>query len=229
MFNIQKFNIKNDSDNYPILLSETFRDSFMASLFPTIEIYEQVHVYDGLNCDFYFTVGLLLKDHFTDEMGTSVFGNSYTVSEETYHTSLNSKIHVTKDIYCDLELDTDFEVIANLAKDSNYSELFSDSLKIETRTTKDIRLNLSFTDILNTSIMADIFDRNVTTINISIPPNGVLEIDSDNYTVYLNDENVFDTYTGNWIFLDRSVIELIVEVGNNRTVSGNIVYREMYL
>lgn len=67
-------------------------------------------------------------------------------------------------------------------------------------------------------------------VTANIPPGGTLIIDSENYNVLLNGENVIDTHSGEWLWLDRNVYDVVVGpmtgVGySNKT----ILYTERWL
>lgn len=68
------------------------------------------------------------------------------------------------------------------------------------------------------------------TISITIPANGRLEIDSENYTVTLNGENILFAYSGAWLELDRSVkfVEVALPTSPGAWAVG-IEYRERFL
>ena len=65
--------------------------------------------------------------------------------------------------------------------------------------------------------------------NIEIPPGGRLVIDSDNYTVYLNNENAIHTYSGDWIKINRAFQSIEVDSGTSGDVDVSVLYRERFL
>lgn len=64
---------------------------------------------------------------------------------------------------------------------------------------------------------------------VSIPPGGRLVIDSENYTAYLENENVMHAYEGDWIKLRRQLIGVDVSGGISGDLDVAILYREAYL
>lgn len=228
-FNLQKFNIKTINEDLVILLSADFKDELISSLYPSIDISANMYVFDSLSSTLEFTIGILSELDLKDSLVSKTFVEIYVPIEVEYNDILTSFVSTEKEIYYNLEfkdpLIADFILLKNLY----FTELFKDESMMKTTGSKELFLNMSYSDVLSSNIISDIFDTEVTTISITIPAGGILEIDSNNYTVYLNNDNVFDSYSGSWVFLDRGVKELVVGVGNGRTIKGNVIYRERYL
>lgn len=66
-------------------------------------------------------------------------------------------------------------------------------------------------------------------LDVVIPPGGRLVIDSDHYTIYLNNQNAIHAYSGDWIKLSRPFLALEVESGTSGALDVGILYREAYL
>jgi hypothetical protein len=66
-------------------------------------------------------------------------------------------------------------------------------------------------------------------INVTIPPNGEVRIDSNAFTAMLGQQNIIHLYSGDWIEFTRDMIVLNVEAGTSGDIDGNIVYDERYL
>lgn len=69
-------------------------------------------------------------------------------------------------------------------------------------------------------------------VAVSLPPGAVLEIDSNNFTVKLNGENVLYAQSGEWIFVSRDTQQISLDVTSWETgtrLNGEMVYRERYL
>lgn len=65
--------------------------------------------------------------------------------------------------------------------------------------------------------------------DLTMPPGSRLVIDTENYTAYLDNENVIHLHDGDWIRLDRSMVEFIVASGITGDLSGTVVFKEWYL
>lgn len=69
-------------------------------------------------------------------------------------------------------------------------------------------------------------------VAVSLPPGAVLEIDSDNFTVKLNGENVLYAQSGEWIFVSRDTQQISLDVTSwnaGTRLRGEMAYRERYL
>ena len=69
----------------------------------------------------------------------------------------------------------------------------------------------------------------VLTVDITIPAGGELRIDSENYTVTLNGENVLYAQSGYWPILSRELAQMTVDSGTGGEMTGEIVYAERWL
>ena len=67
----------------------------------------------------------------------------------------------------------------------------------------------------------------VTIILGSIPPGSELRIDSDNFTVTLDGENVLYMQEGDWIDLERQLRGLVINAAGS--LEGEVIYTERYL
>lgn len=65
--------------------------------------------------------------------------------------------------------------------------------------------------------------------DIVIPVGGVLVIDADNCTAYLNNESVIDLYSGDWIWLTRLLLGIDVTSNTSGSIDVKLLYRERYL
>lgn len=81
--------------------------------------------------------------------------------------------------------------------------------------------------ILSAFADAGSLEQLVTVILGSIPPGSELRIDSDNFTVTLDGENILYMQEGDWIDLDRQLRSVIVNAAGS--LEGEIIYTERYL
>lgn len=65
--------------------------------------------------------------------------------------------------------------------------------------------------------------------NIVIPAGGILVIDSDNCTAYLNNENVIDLYSGDFLWLTKMLLGLDVSSNTSGDIDVKLLYRERFL
>ena len=65
--------------------------------------------------------------------------------------------------------------------------------------------------------------------DIVIPAGGVLVIDAENCTAYLNNESVIDLYSGDWIWLTRLLLGVDISSNTSGDIDAKLLYRERYL
>ena len=64
---------------------------------------------------------------------------------------------------------------------------------------------------------------------LSIPPDGIIVVDSETFTALLNNENIIDKYSGEWIFLDPKLTGLYITSDTGGDLETRIFYREEFL
>lgn len=239
MYNLQKYNVKGSSGDVQLYLLDEFTDLLGASLYTSLDISVSENLTDLASAKIDLTIGIKSKVDYEDSLFIDVVGNPGTVLDGEFRETLSSYITTEKIIYATFGLEEDQDkrkeeaIFLNakitLFKNILLNEEYEDGLTQKLKMSKDLYLQFIGTDLLGSKIMANLYDTEQSTINITIPPGGVLEIDSETYTVYLNDTNVFDSYTGAWVMFDRDTTELTLGVGNGRVISGDILYRERYL
>lgn len=83
--------------------------------------------------------------------------------------------------------------------------------------------------IFGTSISAEALEEFIMDLNITIPKNGVLVIDSDNFRVLLNGNNAIKYHSGDWIDqLNRTSKSITIQGGGN-SLEATIYYQELWL
>lgn len=239
MYNLQKYNVKGSSGEGQLYLLDEFTDLLGASIYTSLDMSVTENLTDFASAKIGLTVGIKSKVDYTDSLSIDAIGSPGTILDGEFIENLSSSIRTEKIVYATFGLEEDEdkhkeEVIflnakLTLSKNVFLNEEYEDGLNQKLKLSKDLYLQFIGTDLLGSKLMANIYDTEHTAINITIPPGSVLEIDSENYTVYLNNENVFDSYTGSWVIFDRDTIELTLGVGNGRVISGDILYRERYL
>lgn len=85
-------------------------------------------------------------------------------------------------------------------------------------------------ELLYGSVGSRIFDYKYITLDVVIPPGGILIIDSDNYNCLLNSENVIDKQSGSWLDeLSRNTFDVTIASGIAGNLEGSLLYTERYL
>ncbi len=84
-------------------------------------------------------------------------------------------------------------------------------------------------EIVNCLVSTAVFDTLYVTLDVTIPPGGKLILDSENFLALLNDENVLDKHSGDWVELSRSVEQIIIDGGGTSALNATMLYTERYL
>lgn len=84
-------------------------------------------------------------------------------------------------------------------------------------------------EIMNGSTSTAQYDTEYIEISVPIPAGGKLVIDSENYTVTLNGENVLHAQSGAWLMLDRDVQSVKIIFPSRVRADAYLEYKERFL
>ena len=124
-------------------------------------------------------------------------------------------------------LEDQLESAAQAGANIHLSIHWGSSLKETARLGADYYYSAAMSAILSAFADASNLEELVTVILGSIPPGSELRIDSDNFTVTLDGENILYMQEGDWIDLERQLWGLIVNGAGQ--LEGEIIYTERYL
>lgn len=94
---------------------------------------------------------------------------------------------------------------------------------------KNIPLIFFGSEILNAMASVYTLDSETMQISVEIPPGGRLYIDCDHFNILLNGQNILHLHSGEWIWLDRDLIRLVIDSGTGGPLDGNLVITERFL
>lgn len=83
-------------------------------------------------------------------------------------------------------------------------------------------------EIISAACDAEASDILEITIDVTIAPGQILVIDSDNYVVLLDGENIVDKHEGRWLTLDRLVRAVQIGTGSASELQSSILYTERW-
>lgn len=148
--------------------------------------------------------------------------------ESNFKESILSKVKLAEDINFEIDINSDFKISCNIYLDSKFDFNIFENLYI-----KDLTFgkNILFKDYVNseellTNLKSNILNNWITKINAS---GKRIEIDSDKYTVYIDEENALDKFQGDWIYLSRDIESIEISSSNNKKIKGKIIFRERFL
>lgn len=123
----------------------------------------------------------------------------------------------------------DVKAVAYLGKNIGFAVRMSDALLADIHAVKDIRTSLELGEAVMGILSPALLDTEVFHLDVTVPPGGVITIDSDHYEAYLDNQRVLHLQSGDWIFPDRDLIDVIVDTGSGGALAGWALYKERYL
>lgn len=155
--------------------------------------------------------------------------DSYITILGKYYEGLNFTSKLSENINFKLDLNSDIKLNAYLSSNNNIILNSIENLKL-----KEVKgsLNITFRDLkldenLITNFNSEILFNLLTEIDTRLTKGQKLVIDSNNFTAYLDDENVLDKFQGNWINISRDIES--IEIKSNGKIKGKIIFRERFL
>lgn len=148
--------------------------------------------------------------------------------ESDFKEEVLSKVKLVEDISFEIDVNNDFKVSCNVGLDSTFDFNIFENLYIrDTSFGKDILIkeNINSEELL-TNLKSTVLNNWITEINGS---GKRIEIDSDKYTVYIDEENALDKFQGDWIYLSREIESIEISSSNNKKITGKIIFRERFL
>ncbi len=116
-----------------------------------------------------------------------------------------------------------------LVKDFPVMLTTTDEINLSADVAKDIARSILSTSGLYVETEAAFVDTETITINITLPPGGVLRIDTENYVVTMNEQNALNQQVGDWIKLARGLQDISVSSGTGGALEGSVTMTEAYL
>lgn len=161
-----------------------------------------------------------------------IAGDVVTVIENHFHEALDSQTKIAANMSPLIAFSDHLMTDSYLSQDFQATKTsFIDAVQFNGYLAKNLLASGNYGVILGNIIDADVLEQIICQLNVTIPAGGILEIDSDLFTAYLNNQNVLHLQSGDWIFFDRDLVTLqFNDVGGNaRTVDITVFYNERYL
>lgn len=133
------------------------------------------------------------------------------------------------DANLDCLLNEELGCVSHMSCDMPLTVVSASALQSKAAMAADMQCGFVASEALNSDIIVINLERDVAIVNVTIPAGGKLIIDSDFFTAALNNENVIDLYSGDWITLGRDLLELDVDSGTGGALIGKVIYTERYL
>lgn len=229
-FNTSKFNIGNEDTENPEII---------------LYCYEKfdITVNFGKNTELIFTtsekfnlhpigsITYIEKFNLEEEISSKFLIDSFIVVDLNLDEKLSLKSIINEDIYQDFITEEKLKIKSYISLNANFENIFEDSININNLLMgKDILHNeIDIYEGIFTQISSYFLNSKIVSANLTLPPGKTLIIDSDNFTAYLDGENVLDKYNQDWINLSRNVKSIEVFIGEGKNIESYVIYKERYL
>lgn len=234
-FSLSRFSLQSVDDEFDLEVSASFSDSLKNVSGFGVSIVVAEKMYDSL-MNFTKTISSIIAEFNSSDTLLGTFdGFVGIVLDFDAASNLRNKSSFIKDIDSSQEIEENLKSKCYMSKDMFIGQgnagviSFDEKLSYSIAISKDLVYNLIVTDLLSCDVSSVILENEKITINVTIPANGRLEIDSDIFEVLLDGENALHLHSGEWIFLDRDVENISIDSGTGGALTGSLIYNERYL
>lgn len=228
-FGLTRFDVSGSTLDIKIRL--TFSDALKGRIGSGIDlIVESMTFSSKLNGDLKGAAAIPTEIIMSDSLSSVVSGvAAYPIAIQFYDV-LSGKINAGADYSVTFVFEDALETKGIKSGADIYLTLpLSDKLMADVQGGMDLYFTEFFSDMLSALANVGSLEQIETIINAAIPAGGELRIDSENYTVTLNGENILHLQKNDWINIERGLKNLIVNSGSGGQLEGRLIYTERYL
>lgn len=233
-FSLTPFSLRTEEE-FDLEISVSFSDSLKNVSGFGVSIIVSQNMYDSLMNYTKSIASIIAEFSSSDSLKGTFDGFVGIVLDLNELSSLSSKSNIIKNIEHNQKIEESLESKCYMSKDMFIGQgnagviFFDEKFLYSIAISKDLVYNLIVTDLLSCDVTSVILENEKITINATIPANGRLEIDSDDFTVLLNGENALHLHSGEWLFLDREIESILIDSGTGGELTGSVIYNERYL
>lgn len=227
-FNQKRFNVTATLNE--ILLEAVFSDALSAHFGVSVEYHvDSINFFDTL--EQYSLGAAAIPEQWNLSEAVQMAAKSFLASpiEAFFSNGLNVSTRAEADYSFSTEMETMLESKANVEAHVWFAATLSDAAKLNSRLGANIGAAGIFSEMLAVQPNVDAAEEEIALIGVTIPPGSELRIDSENYTVTLDGQNILHLQSGDWIALDRSLYSISVDSGTGSALSGEIIFTVRYL
>jgi len=140
-----------------------------------------------------------------------------------------TKIHGKANYYMEAELAESVSGAAKAGCNVWFALPMEGQLSVAAAAGANVAAELIFTELLTLRADASAQEEQVLLVRVTVPVGSELRIDSENYTVTLDGENILHLQEGDWLAAERGLVSLMVDSGTKGQMEGQLVVRERYL
>ena len=174
------------------------------------------------------SVGIIESFSFDSQIKKVLSGKINIYENPNFQENINSEINTAKDIIDDVDflenINQNINPNVNIYENLNLSEILNSNAK----SSINILESVDFTEYLNAEITGYNLDISESRFTGTIQKGQILTINSNNYTAFLNLENVIDKYIGEWIFISPETFKINIQPLNQQMEIW-IEYKELFL
>ena len=174
------------------------------------------------------SVGIIESFSFDSQIKKVLSGKINIYENPNFQENINSEINTAKDIIDDVDflenINQNINPNVNIYENLNLSEILNSNAK----SSINILESVDFTEYLNSEITGYNLEINESRFTDIISSGQVLTVNSNNYTAFLNLENVIDKYNGEWIFVSPETQKINIQP-LNQDMEIWIEYQELFL
>lgn len=209
---------KNDLESH-WLASAILGSVYSADVFIEAEITQQAFVQEAIQTESKLSAGLAASSS-----GLAVLRERISLLLELESCAgVKTEIHETNEIGMLMDGDAAPSMSIHTAGVS------VSALKTDARAGAFYRTTPFVTSILSATVDLAQIDERVLLLDVELPAGSELRIDTSNYMVTLDGENILHLQTGEWIRINRDSLAINIDNGSNGTVSGELKYQERWL
>lgn len=207
-------------------------DYFFENIRSVVSVGQNVNIQENYRSNIQNTVtatrGINFIEHYQDNINSIILMRINFFIIENYTESIKNEIYLSSNIAVSEQYKDELEIKVFLGKNIQFDEFYSENIRNAVFLGKDTPITEAYREAIFARISSAILTKDIAIVNVSIPPGGELRIDSGLYTALLDGENILHTYNGDWIWLDRNLVDLTIDA-SSATMDGVIIYVERFL
>ena len=226
-FDFLRFSLR-DTDEYDAHIKADFRENVHGLVTWGHEVGIRTDFRALMNSDVILTRGALFEARFREHVESKISGLVAAAISAALRENINAASRIGADRRVSGSFRENMNARLNFAQNEAITANFRENMNfIYNPQIIDVPIKAHFREVVEGIVSVDITEFDYAIIDVTIPPGGVLRIDSENYTVLLDSLNRIHLHRGDWVTLTRGAIELAVLT--NGRLEGDITYVERYL
>lgn len=228
-FNLQRFNLTSSNDN-DLPLKAEFSEAFYALVGTSENVYIADILAEQINQSSYLDPGEHASGIMAELLNAKIAIASDVPLRSTLSEVFRGDILVGQDSYTVIDFAASFMGNAYISCDSYTSALMADEILGSFDLGGDYPMPpVIMYEIFDGQVTSTQFNNYVASFDIALPPGSKLSIDSDNFVVLLDGENVIHLHNGDWLRLCRDTYDVQIQMGQEVPFSITMIYQERYL